>query len=747
MKIYKTIDLCAGIGGIRKGFELTGRIENVLSAENDKYACITYEHLYGVNPMCDVTDEDFKFLFSKISYDILLAGFPCQAFSSVGKREGFKDTIRGTIFFHIAELIEANRPKVFLLENVEGLINHKKGSTFKTILDVLINSLNYKIVGIKEINDNKNINFMFDKKDIVLNALDFGLPQNRPRVYIVGFDKKRYGTKLNNIILDRLPQKRRGKPIYNDLSDVLEENVDATYYLSQGYMDTLKKHKENQNSKGNGFGYMIVNEASIENPISNTLLATGGSGKERNLIFHPQDNIVGKVVPNKKTPLNNEFIRVMTPNEWGKLQGFVGYAFVEDGKDKFSFPPSISKTQQYKQLGNSVAIPVIEEIANYIVKSLDILEGDDNMKYNKGEWSEAYAFVKLLGDGKVYAADKYLNKIEDEYYPIIKIIRDEIKRDFMINQEEKEVEITDFQGNIIKSLKSSEFVKIADDVLNFIKNSSGASFDIPILEKFLNKLGVSDEIGNISFKSSSKNKSDFKMEIFDINFEKSKLHTFSLKSYLGGKPTLLNASKSTNFIYKINNINKDEVDFINEISGKNKLKERFNIIKEKVYNGNYKINFCGVQSKTFESNMRLIDSNLPYIISEVLIDYYSTEKISSIELLTERLIKNNPLGLSNEEKSVFYKTKIIELIRAATLGMMPDTIWDKSYEVTGGLLSVKYNGDVVCYHTFYSKEVLDDYLYENTKLETASTSRHKFGFIYENNGCYYFNLNLQVRII
>ena len=520
MKIYKTIDLCAGIGGIRKGFELTGRIENVLSAENDKYACITYEHLYGVNPMCDVTDEDFKFLFSKISYDILLAGFPCQAFSSVGKREGFKDTIRGTIFFHIAELIEANRPKVFLLENVEGLINHKKGSTFKIILDVLINSLNYKIVGIKEINDNKNINFMFDKKDIVLNALDFGLPQNRPRVYIVGFDKKRYGTKLNNIILDRLPQKRRGKPIYNDLSDVLEENVDATYYLSQGYMDTLKKHKENQNSKGNGFGYMIVNEASIENPISNTLLATGGSGKERNLIFHPQDNIVGKVVPNKKTPLNNEFIRVMTPNEWGKLQGFVGYAFVEDGKDKFSFPPSISKTQQYKQLGNSVAIPVIEEIANYIVNRLDILEGDENMKYNKGEWSEAYAFVKLLGDAKVYAADKYLNKIEDEYYPIIKIIRDEIKRDFMINQEEKEVEITDFQGNIIKSLKSSEFVKIADDVLNFIKNSSGASFDIPILEKFLNKLGFSDEIGNISFKSSSKNKSDFKMEIFDINFEK-----------------------------------------------------------------------------------------------------------------------------------------------------------------------------------------------------------------------------------
>ena len=119
---YRSIDLCAGIGGIRRGFELTGRVINVLSAENDKYACMTYEHLYGENPMNDITTDEFKDRVNDIEYDILLAGFPCQAFSAVGKKEGFKDKLRGTIFFHIADILERTRPKAFLLENVEGLL-------------------------------------------------------------------------------------------------------------------------------------------------------------------------------------------------------------------------------------------------------------------------------------------------------------------------------------------------------------------------------------------------------------------------------------------------------------------------------------------------------------------------------------------------------------------------------------------------------------------------------------------------
>lgn len=372
MKTFKTVDLCAGIGGIRRGFELAGNTENVLSAENDKYACKTYEHLYDENPMNDITTNDFKDLIEKTPYDILLAGFPCQAFSAVGKREGFKDVTRGTIFFHIAEIIESTRPKSFLLENVEGLLTHDKGKTFEVILDTLINQLDYHIIGIQP--TLIETSFYFERNDLIRNAKDFGLPQNRPRVYLVGFDKKRYKDKIKHLTFKQLPKKRYKKPIFNDLNDVLVMNEDKSYYLAQGYVDTLKKHKNKQKRKGNGFGYEIVNDKGIKNPISNALLATGGSGKERNLVYDPQEGIAGQIVKNKKTPLNKEGIRLMTPNEWAKLQGFLGYAFIENGKEHFSFPNEISNTQRYKQLGNSVAIPVIEEIATKIIETLNYLD-------------------------------------------------------------------------------------------------------------------------------------------------------------------------------------------------------------------------------------------------------------------------------------------------------------------------------------------------------------------------------------
>lgn len=371
---YKTVDLCAGIGGIRKGFELTGKTENVLSAENDKYACKTYEHLYHEDPMHDITTDEFKDLIKNTPYDILLAGFPCQAFSAVGKREGFKDITRGTIFFHIAEIIESTRPKAFLLENVEGLLTHDKGRTFEVILDTLINQLDYQIIGAQP--NLANDGFYFERADLLRNARDFGLPQNRPRVYIVGFDRRRFGEKLNELKFKQLPKRRIREPIFNDLNDVLVMGEDKIFYLAQGYVDTLKRHKAKQCKKGNGFGYQVVNAEGIKNPISNAILATGGSGKERNLVYDPQEGIVGQVVKNKKTPLNDEGIRLMTPNEWAKLQGFLGYAFIEDGEEKFSFPEDVSNTQRYKQLGNSVAIPVIEEIANKIVESLETLDGE-----------------------------------------------------------------------------------------------------------------------------------------------------------------------------------------------------------------------------------------------------------------------------------------------------------------------------------------------------------------------------------
>lgn len=366
--MYKAIDLFAGIGGIRRGFELTNNVEIVLSAEIDKYACQTYKHLYGEDPLNDVTSEEFKQKVMNTEYDILLGGFPCQAFSIAGKKEGFKDTTRGTLFFEIADILDRTRPKAFLLENVEGLITHKKGETFKTILEVLVLDLGYKVIGVSE----KNGQLIYEKSSFVRNSRNFGVPQNRPRTYIVGF---RQDIVPKGYAFENLPQGRADLNIYKDLNDLLEFNPDDKYYVASGYLETLKNHRANHKAKGNGFGYEVVNALNIVNPISNTILATGGSGKERNLVYDNKEGVAGKVVKGKKTPLNSEGIRHMTPMEWGKLQGFINYAFKdENGVDTFSFPANMSDAQKYKQFGNSVTIPVIEVIANYMITNLINME-------------------------------------------------------------------------------------------------------------------------------------------------------------------------------------------------------------------------------------------------------------------------------------------------------------------------------------------------------------------------------------
>lgn len=367
--MYKMIDLCAGIGGIRRGYELAGGFKNILSAEIDKYACMTYEHLYGDNPQNDITSEEFKQKVENTNYDILLAGFPCQAFSRAGKQLGFHDKTRGTLFFDIADMIKRTRPKAFMLENVDNLITHNKGETFDTIIRTLAEELNYKVIGVQS----ENGKIKYNAKTFVRNSRNFGVPQNRPRVYIMGFDREFWGEEADNLP-NTLPEKRT-KKIYDDLNDLLEMNAEPEFFLASGYVETLERHKARHESKGNGFGYKIVNLPEIESPVSNALLATGGSGKERNLVIDMREGIAGMKLPLRKTPLNDKGIRVMTPREWGKLQGFINYGFMnKDGEDTFSFPDGVGKAQQYKQFGNAVTIPAVEEMAKFMKKCLKQLE-------------------------------------------------------------------------------------------------------------------------------------------------------------------------------------------------------------------------------------------------------------------------------------------------------------------------------------------------------------------------------------
>ena len=145
--------------------------------------------------------------------------------------------------------------------------------------------------------------------------------------------------------------------------------------MSSQYLETLKKHKVSQKSKGNGFGYCVVNRTDKNPQVANTILATGGSGKERNLIYQPVPEYSGIELKGKASRLNTEGIRVMTPLEWARLQGFAGYAFMQNGIDTFSFPDGMAEGQKYKQLGNSVSIPVVEEMAKFMLKCFSMIEG------------------------------------------------------------------------------------------------------------------------------------------------------------------------------------------------------------------------------------------------------------------------------------------------------------------------------------------------------------------------------------
>ena len=307
---YKMIDLFAGIGGTRLGFYQTGKTNVVFSSEIDKFAVKTYRANFGETPMGDITqinEDDVP------NHDILVGGFPCQAFSQAGKKVGFEDT-RGTLFFEIARIIKKKRPKAFLLENVKNLKSHDKGRTF-SVIEQTLKDLNYEVY------------------PMILKARDFGVPQNRERIYIVGFEKD----KVSNYKDFSFPT-----PPYKDIcvGDILEENVDNKYTISDKLWQGHQRRKIEHKLKGNGFGYSLFNQ---DSPYTNTLSAR--YYKDGSEILIEQTN---------KNP------RKLTPREAARLQGF---------PEEFIIP--VSDTQSYKQFGNSVAVPVINAIAKNIISILD----------------------------------------------------------------------------------------------------------------------------------------------------------------------------------------------------------------------------------------------------------------------------------------------------------------------------------------------------------------------------------------
>lgn len=304
LSIFKFIDLFAGIGGTRIAFEHVGG-ECVFSSEWDKECQKTYQANFNEIPYGDITKIDAKDI---PDFDILVAGFPCQPFSTIGKRQGFKHATQGTLFYDIARIIEGKNPSAFLLENVPGIVSHDKGNTFKIILEAL-DKLGY---------------YVFHD---ILDAANFGVPQKRKRIYMVGFRKTLFNKKPEFV-----HPKTNGKRVY--VNAFLEQNVDG--YTISKYLQDVYLFK-----KDDGRPEIIDRNSKIQ---VKTLVST----------YHKIQRLTGTFVKDGKTGL-----RLLTADECKAIMGF--------NRD-FKIP--VSRTQMYRQMGNSVAIPVVEAVAKQIVKTL-----------------------------------------------------------------------------------------------------------------------------------------------------------------------------------------------------------------------------------------------------------------------------------------------------------------------------------------------------------------------------------------
>lgn len=359
------------------------------------------------------------------------------------------------------------------------------------------------------------------------------------------------------------------------------------------------------------------------------------------------------------------------------------------------------------------------------------------LKGNKGEWSEIYAFLKLLSEQKLYAADENLNKIESIYYPIIKILRTECDRNWeylcnskihLINSETKETIIL---------IPVEDFKNKAIFLLEQIKNKQSSSFSVPEIETFMTNINCKN------LKAKSTDKSDIKIIVHDINTGFTPTLGFSIKSKLGSPSTLLNAGKTTNFIYEITDkiLIEDQINEINSIESKSKIRERLNRILECGCN----LQFKKMENKIFLSNLQVIDTSLPLILAEMIKLFYKGKGATLNELL-KKIEKINPCEFDNEYQHPFYEYKIKNFMTDIALGMTPASKWSGKYNATGGYIIVKKDGDVLCYH-MYNRNEFQEYLLKNTRFETASTTRHDFGYIYKENGKTFIKLNLQIRFL
>lgn len=360
--------------------------------------------------------------------------------------------------------------------------------------------------------------------------------------------------------------------------------------------------------------------------------------------------------------------------------------------------------------------------------------------YNKGEWSELYAFIKLLKDGRIYAADENAVKIDDLYLPIIKLIREETpgtRYDYVTGDTIKIFA----NGKEIKAVSTEDLKEQVKKMFPVIftgtsGNEVKGSFAIPQVDAIMDDLFIT------KVKASSLEKVDMLMQVHDIHTGYSPEVGFSLKSDVGSAPTLLNPGKNTRIRYKISGLSDQDMDLINAVTKeteKEYMKKRMELLIQKTSG----IEYDSVLDPTFEDNLTMIDSWLPHIYGELVLQHYlhMSEKIYDCDKLLDIIIKDNPLKYRRAD---IYRHKFKKLLSASALGMTPGRVWDGLDAATGGYIIIKKDGSVVCYH-LYNRNFFEEYLLNNTRFDRPSASRYDYGYVFALNGEKYIDLNVQVR--
>lgn len=356
---------------------------------------------------------------------------------------------------------------------------------------------------------------------------------------------------------------------------------------------------------------------------------------------------------------------------------------------------------------------------------------------NRGEWSELYAFCYILNAGKLHAADINLNQIEGIFFPVIKVIREETTGQ-KINYCTGETIRIYHDGVLLKELPREDFYTITQHLYEKIRTkndnptSSAGAFKIPSVEAFFDSVYVN------KIKADSTEKRDITLQIHDVYTGINQECGFSIKSFIGADPTLLNSSDATNVIYEIANCNDDIMNQANSIVTRNKVIDRIKFLLDQ---GCEFVVQENVESEQFDINLRYIDSSMPKFVAYALLYSYSIRGRHSNDVI-EYMMDKNPLNYTDID---MYPYKFKKLLAAFALGMTPtDESWKGVEDANGGYITVKRDGEIVCYY-LYQREAFENYLFNKTHFDTPSTSRRDAFCVYKENDKYKISLNLVIR--